>query len=169
MICNNFCRLGSLAPALRRLCVATTRAPMRRQAPMYNSNVYSGDLGFHIGFAYDMQQFPPFWSFGSRLTALVHWAHMHRQKVMYNDRGPKGPDRCPLRLLGAGRSVYRDDLGFHIGFAYDMQPFPQFSSFGSSLTAFVCWHHQGAHASRGANVQFQRFQGRLRISYRICL
>ena len=169
MICNHFRRFGRLAPALRRLCVGTTRAPMRREAPMYNSSVYRDDLGFHIGFAYDMQRFPPFWSFGSRLTALVHWAHMHRQKVMYNDRGPKGPDRYPLRVREADLNVYRDDLGFHIGFAYDMQPFPPFWSFGSRLTAFVCWHHQGAHASRGANVQFQRLQRRPRISYRICL
>ena len=169
MICNNFRRFGRLAPALRRLCVGTTRAPMRREAPMYNSSVYSDDLGFQIGFAYDMQQFPPFWSFGFRLTALVHWAHMHRPKVMYNDRGPKGPDRCPLRLLGAGRGVYRDDFEFHIGFAYDMQPFLPFRSFGSRLTAFVCWHHQGAHASPGDNVQFERLQRRPRISYRICL
>ena len=153
MICKDFRRFGRLAPALRRLCVGTTRAPMRREAPMYKSSVYRDDLGFHIGFAYDMQQFLPFRSFGSCLTALVHCAPMHRQTLMYNDRGPKGPDRYPLRLLGAGRDVYRDDFEFHIGFVYDIQQFSPFRSFGSRLAAFVRWHHQGAHASPEVNAQ----------------
>ena len=79
---------------------------------------------------------------------------------MYKD-GALGHREWPHGGHGASLMEFEDFecvFGKPIGFAYDIQDLLLFLTIGSRLTAFVCWHHQGAHASRGANVQFQRLQ-----------
>ena len=76
MIYKHFSSFYRLASALRQLSAGTTRAPMHGQAPMYESNVFSDDIGIPIGFAYDIQDFLPFGPFGFCLTALV-WQSAH--------------------------------------------------------------------------------------------
>ena len=86
---------------------------------------------------------------------------MRRQTVMYKDGalGHRGwPQWWGTVAAGWELNVYSADIGNHIGFGSDMAHVLRFGSFGSGLTAFVYLHHQGAHASPGANVHVEGLQ-----------
>ena len=99
---------------------------MRRHAPMYISNVYSDDVGIHIGFGTDMAHVLRVGTLGSGLTAFVY---------RYNQGAHASPNgnvqgRCPrapwvatvVGTVAAGwrLNVYSADFGNHIGFGSDM-------------------------------------------------